>query len=315
LFSPKISSSLGLPNVSVGDYLVASINPDIEVIRKRISGIRISERVYRLFGGARNEDIFEYVRDYRIKVASTLPAVPPWFDSLNYATKVTEFVRETLKNDPELNRAINEFKKKADLSNDKSVKSLYESLDIIVKSAIKDYEATKLLNAVQMLKSNVPKDYFYLRGAAQRAFITSMSILKFRSVKLESYLRTVSNRSFKLYRRAALNFKKELSPLLVTGRLLSDSLARTELYVNVCNSNNMESLFKFKPLLVDNLDKAHLHDLLSELEISLQHTYKEISALQREDINLLNKLQTVREFGLTENAKEFAESISLTVIV
>jgi|GEM_PF-4700971 hypothetical protein len=39
----------------------------------------------------------------------------------------------------------------------------------------KDYEATKLLNAVQMLKSNVPKDYFYLRGATQRAFITSMS--------------------------------------------------------------------------------------------------------------------------------------------
>jgi len=65
------------------------------------------------------------------------------------------------------------------------------------------HKEVKVYNSIQMLKSNIPREYFYLRDEALRVFILNIGVLEFESRKLESKLSLVAKRSFRLYQREA----------------------------------------------------------------------------------------------------------------
>ncbi len=76
-------------------------------------------------------------------------------------------------------------------------------------------------------------------------------------------------RGFVKFSQNAQKFKSEASPLVASGRLLSDSLSRLNLYLDVNNSESLEDMFKLSPYFQKRINQAKLDEYLSDLETSL----------------------------------------------
>jgi|GEM_PF-3109514 hypothetical protein len=309
------SPSAGLPQQSVADYLVTSIKPNIERIKTKIAGMKFEQRAYNLFSYKDEElsDISKYVKQERASLVSSLPHIPRWFSVEEYAASYAKLVDDLMQSDPQLRKALGTIRKKNDLADSEVAESISEAFEILVQKAMDIYRANAELQVYLMLQSRVPNNYFFLVDEARRASILEMAILMFKSKRLESELRLVYKRSFNLFRQRAETFRNEMSPLIVAGRVVSDLVSRSTLYLDICNSTSMKEMWKLKPYTMENVDKKYFDGLMADLRLQMRRLNEEIVAAQEATTLTYKNLRPYRVFALSPETEDFQQAIALTV--
>lgn len=295
------SLGIGTPQ-SIADYLVTSIRPNIGIIKEKIMGLKFEKRIYHLFPKHGVSDLNTFIRESKMSIIDSIGKLPLWFDRNEYIKQVIKHVDNLLERDQELREALVQLQKKSDLTDRKTVMTFYEAFDVLNARMHEAYQSFEADSAIILLKSDMPIDYFYLTNKSRLALLAQLNIQKTRSRRLDTELQVA--RSFPMFRKKAEAFKRELSPLMATGRLVSDLLSKLEFYVDLCNSSKVEEMFMLRPLSIKNMDKSKFQQYLEELEIALASMDKELVAQRG----------FLVEFEISETTKELQRSLANVIL-
>ncbi|MGA2875577.1 MAG: hypothetical protein ABSE82_08570 [Nitrososphaerales archaeon] len=300
---------LGLdPRVSspqfIADYLVTHLKPDIKHFTEKIGNVHFRTRMMELFPEDKLvPDLFSFTRNAQLKVVNSITApLPSWFNKEEYLSNLERKVRAYLQDNTDLSDAVKQVHDQEFITNPESAKIFRDAIIILGHRMRQWYKSYETYSAKLLLLSDIPVDYFLLSKDAELAQIASFDIYGNKIRDLDA--RLGFDRPEKFVYDARI-FSSKLSPLVGRGRVLSDSLARLNLYLDLCNSTSLNEMFRLTPYRRDNVDSTIYDNYLQELEMSLTGLNDEL--LSRQDF-------TDYELTLSESTRQLRKDLSNVVL-
>ena len=300
---------LGLdPRVSspqfIADYLVTHLKPDIKNLTKKIGSVRFRARVMELFPEENLvPDLLSFTRNAQLKVVNSITTpLPSWFDKEEYLSILEQKVRTYLQHNNDLSDAVKKVEDKEFITNPESAKVFRDAIIILGHRMREWYESYETYSAKLLLLSDISVDYFLLSKDAELAQIAAFDIYGNKIKNLDA--RLGFDRPEKFVYDARI-FRSNLSPLVGCGRVLSDSLARLNLYLDLRNSSSLREMFRLTPYRKDNVDSAIYETYLQELEVSLTDLNDEL--LSRQDF-------ANHQLTLSDSTRQLRKDLSNVVL-
>ncbi len=263
----------------IADFLVSHIKPSVELVTKKFGNLTVQSRVTRLFPSNDIPDLLSYTRNNQIAIIDSMKnSLPSWFNSDSYISKLQGQLKYFLEENKELSSIVDELQDQPDFK-DLGASKVFRDAIILLGDKMNDwYKQYENHCANLLLISDIPVDYFLISKNAELAQISSFRVYRTCISTLSTRLSIA--RDFVKYSQNAQHFKHELSPLLGAGRLVSDSLAKLNFFLDVSNSNNLDDLFRLTPYLQSRTDSARLTMYLEELETMLANMSEELISKQ-----------------------------------
>lgn len=288
----------------IADFLVTHLKPDIKSFSQRIGNVQFRTRIMDLFSEKEQDiDLFTFTRDAQLKVVNSITSpLPEWFDKEEYLSILDRKVRTYLENDDDLSNAVKQVENKASISDPESAKVFRDAIIILGNRMREWYKSYEAYSAKLLLVSDISVDYFLLSKDAELAQIAAFDIYGKNIRKLDARLGFDRPEKF-VY--DAKTFRSNLSPLVGCGRVLSDSLARLNLYLDLHNSSNINDMFRLSPYCEYRIDKTLYETYLKELEASLTNLKDEL--LARQDF-------IVEQVTLSDSTRQLRKDLSNVVL-
>lgn len=300
---------LGLdPRVSspqfIADYLVTHLKPDIKTFAKKIGNMHLRARVIELFPEEQLvPDLFSFTRNAQLKVVDSITTpLPNWFEKEEYLSLLEKKVRAYLDDNNDLSDAVKQVEKKETISDPESAKIFRDAIIILGNRMREWYKSYETYSSKLLLLSDISVDYFLLSKDSELAQIAAFDIYGKNMRDLDARLGFDRPEKF-LY--DARIFKSALSPLVGRGRVLSDSLARLNLYLDLQNSSNLAEMFRLTPYHEGRLDPVIYERYLGDLEVSLTDLNDEL--LSRQDF-------VIPQLELSESTRQLRKDLSNVVL-
>jgi hypothetical protein len=260
----------------ITDFLVTHINPSIEVVTKRIGNLRLRQRVIQLFPPNEKPDLLEYTKKTQLSIIETFSqSLPEWFSKDQYISRIQGALREYLDSNKELSSTLEQLEsKKPEFDKPASVKVFRDTIILLGGRMSEWYSQYENYSAELLLISDLPGDYFLLSKDAELAQLSAFNIYE-KSIKKLSTRLSIA-RDFIKFSQNARTFKSDLSPLMASGRLVSDCLSRLNFFLDISNSTDMDEMFRLSPYTVEKTDMKRLESYLQDLELALASMNEEL---------------------------------------
>jgi len=261
------------------DFLVTHLKPDIKYLSKKVGTLRFRSQVIELFPDEETPDIFEFTRNAQLKVVNSINTpLPSWFDKEEYLSKLEQKVRVYLEENSDVSDAIKQVEDRRIITDAESAKVFRDAIIILGNRMSEWYKLSyEKYSAKLLLISDISVDYFLLSKDAELAQIAAFDVYGKNIKDLD--MRLGFDRPEK-FMNDAKAFRSDLSPLVGLGRVLSDSLARLNLYLDLQNSSSLNEMFRLTPYRKDHIDYSVYEKYLGELEASLTDLSDELLARQ-----------------------------------
>lgn len=271
-----LSGNVGLNSPQfIADFLVTHIKPSFEIVKQKVGNLTLQARIVHLFPENEIPDLLTYTKNTQLMIIDGLKvSLPSWFDSNEYISKLQKQLKFFLDQNKDLSVVVDELQTQPDFDNPNSSKIFRDAIILLGDKMNDWYTRYESYCANLLLSSDIPVDYFLLSKNAELAQISSFKIYSRSIGKLGTRLEVA--RDFIKYSQNAKQFKHELSPLLASGRLLSDSLSRLNFFLDVSNSDNLDDMFNLTPYLASRTDMQRLEGYIDELEVSLSSMSEEL---------------------------------------
>ncbi|MDG6997303.1 MAG: hypothetical protein JRN52_15410 [Nitrososphaerota archaeon] len=249
-----------------------------------------------------------FAKQSQLQVINTLGVeLPDWFDKDDYVLRTQKRLEAFLSEEGDLSSALQEIEKQQLIFEDtNSVKLFRDAITLLGDKMKTWYRAYENYSAKLLLESDISVDYFLLTKDAELAQISSFEIYSHKLKELDTRLsiKEIHN-NFLKFSQAADKFKSDLSPLLTLGRVLSDSLSKLNLYLDLQNSSSIDEMFEFTPYLKNHMYAAAFDQFIQELEISLTRMNEEL---------VLRQGYVHKPLELSDNTKRLKEDLANLVL-
>ena len=267
------------PPQFLADFLITHIKPSIETIRRKIGNGYLQSRILHLFPPNEIPDFVTFAKQNQLTIIHNMKGnLPSWFNEDQYIARLQTQLESFLERNKDVYNTVEELRAQPDFSNPDDAKIFRDAIVLLGDKMGKWYLAYEQFCADLFLVSDIPVDYFLVSKDAELSQLSSYKIYSKNMGKLDTRLRVARN--FVKFSHYAGEFKNELSPLLGSGRLVSDSLARVNFFLDVSNASNIDEMFHLTPYLASRTNVERLNQLTQELELSLASMKEQLIAQQ-----------------------------------
>jgi hypothetical protein len=212
----------------------------------------------------------ESFRDYSTLSAhaaiENLRDIPARFPKEELRAFITEYFQSGIKNDPELSKLVKQVEEGETLSGGRP--SLIALLSKFVKRYDEQLDNTVKAQMTKFLNSDLPFSVFDQLSMFNRTYAKFLPTVAEASRRMHT--RVASSHRSRGIRGSAIpleDFKKKISPLLISCDFAWLSYFGLNLYLEVTHSERLQDLFQPKPFELKRLNPQEFNRLVRELSV------------------------------------------------
>lgn len=295
---------------SFADFLVDNMNPIQEVYTTKVAGMRMRNRVFRIFGGRPSIDALTHLTDYGSSIADSIELLPNWYSREEFVTTLSSGAHKMLENDPEFARALQRVEGESGIKGPDRARDVGEAIEVLTKHLESSYLGRRDTFASLQLDSNMPDSYFDLLDEAERTNLWRMKLLKARISHLQRELALGGSRGFAMFKRAVKAAQMELVPMTTCGKEVGKSSLTLELYTTLANAENVKQAFEDRPLFREKINEEYYSKLEQSASLSLSRLHRSLSTLIAGNRLLFIDAQELTDLPISDSTKEFQSVIA-----